>query len=83
MPVGHLDAPTQRFRVLDGCLDMLVGMSWPHFRISTRKLYLTFFKPSRESKIGKNFLFLALGAPLDSYMFSLNVADLLHWDYLA
>jgi hypothetical protein len=34
MPIGHLDSPPQRLRVLDGFLDMLVGMPWPHHRNS-------------------------------------------------
>jgi hypothetical protein len=34
MPVGYLDASAQRFRVLNGRLDMLVGMPWPQLRIS-------------------------------------------------
>ena len=39
VPIGHLDAPPQRFRRLNGRLDRLVGMPWPHLRISAGSLH--------------------------------------------
>ena len=36
--MGHLDASPKRFRILNGRLDLLVGMPWPHLRVSTGSL---------------------------------------------